>query len=140
MFKKVFVKDIMQDNNLLTHNQGENIMEQNQSTKLLVSQSTALHLCFWLGYFGVHNFYSGKKQRGAIQLVSALIFPIVTLVIMLMDLYAIIKGTYVDGQNRGLELNASALLKKIYGLFYPVMVGLTILAIIAAIVVPKLMG
>ena len=27
MFKKVFVKDIMQDKNLLTHNQGENIMD-----------------------------------------------------------------------------------------------------------------
>lgn len=115
-------------------------MEQNLSTKPLVSQSTALHLCFWLGVFGVHNFYAGKTTRGVVQLITAFIFPIVTLVIMLKDLYAIIKGTYVDGQNRGLELNASDLPKKIYGLFYPVMVGLTIFAIIAALVVPKLIG
>lgn len=115
-------------------------MEQNQSTKPFVSQSTALHLCFWLGVFGVHNFYAGKTVRGVVQLISAFIFPIITVVVMFVDLYAIIKGTYVDGQNRGLELNASKWPKKIYGLFYPAMVGLIILTVIVAVVVPKIMG
>lgn len=106
-------------------------MEQNQSAKPLVSQSTALHLCFWLGVFGAHNFYAGKTVRGVVQLISAFIFPIITVVVMFVDLYAIIKGTYVDGLNRNLELNATKLPKRIYGLFYPIcVIGIPVLAII----------
>lgn len=110
-------------------------MEQNQP--MAVSQSTALHLCFWLGIYGAHDFFAGNKSRGVLKLILSFIFPIVPFIIMLRDLYAIIKGTYVAGDNRRLTLNAGNLSKKIYGIYWPAIGCIMVLAIIFAIVVPK---
>ena len=98
-------------------------MEQNQSTA--VSQSTALHLCFWLGLYGAHDFYAGNTSKGVVKLILAFILPPIPF----------IKGTYIPGEGRTLTLHAGNLSKKIYGFFWP---SLPILAIIAAVVVPKL--
>jgi TM2 domain-containing membrane protein YozV len=35
------------------------------------SKLTTLLLCFFLGYFGVHRFYTGHVKTGVIQLLTA---------------------------------------------------------------------
>jgi len=59
---------------------------------------TTLLLCFFLGVFGVHNFYTRKTAIGVIQLLTLGGCGIWALV----DFIMILLGTYTDGQGNHL--------------------------------------
>ncbi|HLX90298.1 MAG TPA: TM2 domain-containing protein [Puia sp.] len=59
---------------------------------------TTLLLCFFLGAFGAHNFYTRKTTVAIIQLLTLGGCGIWTLV----DFIMILVGTYVDGNGRPL--------------------------------------
>ena len=62
------------------------------------SKMVTLILCIFLGYFGVHRFYTGKIGTGIIYLFTAGIFGIGWIV----DIITIAVGSYRDGNNRPL--------------------------------------
>lgn len=62
------------------------------------SKTVTLILCIFLGYFGVHRFYTGKIGTGIIYLFTAGIFGIGWIV----DIITIAVGSYRDGNNRPL--------------------------------------
>lgn len=62
------------------------------------SKVVTLILCIFLGYFGVHRFYTGKIGTGIIYLFTAGIFGIGWIV----DIITIAVGSYRDGNNRPL--------------------------------------
>ena len=62
------------------------------------SKMATLILCIFLGYFGVHRFYTGKIGTGIIYLFTAGIFGIGWIV----DIITIAVGSYRDGNNRPL--------------------------------------
>lgn len=53
---------------------------------------TALLLCIFLGFFGVHQFYVGKIGKGILYLLTAGIFGIGWVV----DIFKIALGTFKD--------------------------------------------
>ncbi len=57
-----------------------------------------LLLCIFLGSFGIHSFYVGKKIIGIIQLLTFGVFGIWTLI----DLIMILVGKFEDGRGRPL--------------------------------------
>ena len=63
------------------------------------SRLVVLLLCLFLGGLGVHCFYVGNKKRGIIMLVLdfTIIGIIVSLIMCLLDLIAILSGTFKDG-------------------------------------------
>ena len=62
------------------------------------SKTVTLILCIFLGYFGVHRFYTGKIGTGILYLLTGGIFYIGWIV----DIIKIATGSYRDGNNRPL--------------------------------------
>lgn len=62
------------------------------------SKMVTLILCIFLGYFGVHRFYTGKIGTGILYLLTGGIFYIGWIV----DIIKIATGSYRDGNNRPL--------------------------------------
>lgn len=56
------------------------------------SKTTALLLCIFLGFFGVHQFYVGKIGKGLLYLFTAGIFGIGWIV----DIFRILTGGFRD--------------------------------------------
>lgn len=63
------------------------------------SKTTALLLCIFLGFFGVHQFYVGKVGKGILYLLTAGLFGIGWLI----DLIQIICGNFKDNCNQPLR-------------------------------------
>jgi TM2 domain-containing membrane protein YozV len=59
---------------------------------------TTLLLCLFLGFLGIHRFYTGNRRVGTIQLLTTGGFGIW----ILIDLVAIITGSYRDGEGKPL--------------------------------------
>ena len=104
------------------------------------SQTAAMIICFFLGGLGIHDFYCGRTLYGVIKLILCLtgILSIVSVVWEIVDLIRIIRGTYLDGFGRKLDLNATKSTKIIIIvlLVFPVIVIPA--ALIAAVIVPLL--
>ena len=62
------------------------------------SKTVTLILCIFLGYLGVHRFYTGKIGTGILYLLTGGIFYIGWIV----DIIKIATGSYRDGNNRPL--------------------------------------
>ena len=62
------------------------------------SKTVTLILCIFLGYIGVHRFYTGKIGTGILYLLTGGIFYIGWIV----DIIKIATGSYRDGNNRPL--------------------------------------
>ena len=62
------------------------------------SKTVTFILCIFLGYFGVHRFYTGKIGTGILYLLTGGIFYIGWIV----DIIKIATGSYRDGNNRPL--------------------------------------
>ena len=60
------------------------------------SRMVALLLCIFLGGLGVHNFYAGNAKRGVL-LILLWLTGFGALIIWLIDLTAILSGTFKDG-------------------------------------------
>lgn len=91
---------------------------QEEKTEVEVSDKKILPaflLCFFLGWLGVHAFYSGQKKQGLIFLflnafgiVGNLILPIIAAVVCwialivfwISDLIRLLVGSYKDGEGR----------------------------------------
>lgn len=63
------------------------------------SKMTALLLCFFLGYLGIHRFYVGKTGIGVLMLLTGGCCGVLTLI----DLINIIMGNFTD--NDGLKVS-----------------------------------
>lgn len=66
----------------------------------LKSKWVALLLCVFLGYFGVHNFYSGKIGLGVLYFLTLGIFGVGWII----DIIRIAIGSYKDKWGRDLEV------------------------------------
>lgn len=65
---------------------------------------TTLLLCFFLGVLGIHRFYVGKVGSGIVQLLTAGIFGVWTLV----DFVLIVTGKFTDGEGKVILLSQPA--------------------------------
>ncbi len=67
---------------------------------------TTLLLCVFLGVYGIHQFYVGNSKKG-VYMILATVFTcgIGGLIWCIIDIIAIVQGTFVDG-------NGKLLLKK----------------------------
>lgn len=108
----------------------------------LKDQSTALLLCFFLGCFGIHDFYCHRTAYGVIKLILTLtgILSIVSAIWMIVDLIRLLKGTFTDGFGRQLNLNASKGLKIFIIVILILSVSIIPIGLMAAVAVPKLFG
>lgn len=57
------------------------------------SKTTALLLCIFVGYLGVHDFYVGKIGKGILMMLTGGLFCIGWIV----DIIKIASGTFTDG-------------------------------------------
>jgi TM2 domain-containing membrane protein YozV len=62
------------------------------------SKSTTAVLCFFLGYLGVHRFYTGHTGTGVIQLLTGGGLGVWAL----WDFIQILRGKFTDAQGRAL--------------------------------------
>lgn len=60
------------------------------------SKMTTLVLCFFLGYLGVHRFYTGHIKSGVVQLLTGGGLGVWAI----WDFIQILRGKYVDGDGR----------------------------------------
>lgn len=66
-----------------------------------VEYGVLLALCVTLGGLGVHSFYAGKRDIGIGQVVLGLFTCFIgSSIWALVDLIAIVQGSYVDGSGR----------------------------------------
>jgi TM2 domain-containing membrane protein YozV len=63
------------------------------------SKTTAALLCFFLGAFGVHRFYTGKIGTGIIQLLTLGGLGIWAII----DFVMILTGSFLDNNNKKLK-------------------------------------
>jgi TM2 domain-containing membrane protein YozV len=63
------------------------------------SKTTAALLCFFLGAFGVHRFYTGKVGTGIIQLLTLGGLGIWAII----DFVMILTGSFLDNNNKKLK-------------------------------------
>ncbi len=89
-------------NPLVNNNSPEKTDESNVSDK---SRAAAAILCFFLGGFGIHDFYLGNSSKGITKVILALTsflgLPLIILLIWtLVDFIKILVGSEVDSQNK----------------------------------------
>lgn len=80
------------------------IQEKNKYTSPRKKRDVII-LALFLGFIGVHDFYTGNTKNGIIKLLlslSAILSPIATLWTV-FDLFKIASGDYTDGQGRKLQ-------------------------------------
>ena len=83
-------------------------MEQKLNTDWLA----ALLLCFFLGVFGAHQFFTGNKQKGIIMLLLTILLGwlgvgiIVTTVWAIYDLIMIICGKFTKADGKVITMYA----------------------------------
>jgi TM2 domain-containing membrane protein YozV len=63
------------------------------------SKTTAALLCFFLGAFGIHRFYTGKVGTGIIQLLTLGGLGIWAII----DFVMILTGSFLDNNNKKLK-------------------------------------
>lgn len=71
------------------------------------SKTIVLLLCFFLGGFGVHQFYVGNSKAGITRLVLTLLLGIGG-IITLVDFIKLLCGTFKDGEGRIVGLNPAS--------------------------------
>lgn len=82
----------------------EEIQAKNKHTSTRKKRDVII-LALFLGFIGVHDFYTWNTKKGIIKLIlslSMILCPIATLW-TLLDLFKIISGDYVDGHGRQLQ-------------------------------------
>lgn len=132
------------------------------------SQVLAVLMCFFFGFYGVHNFVTGRIAAGLIKLamffgpillvvigagtenstisvVGAILLAVDFLalsIIVLVELVKIVKGTYKDGNGLELDKKAPQGLTITLLVFYAISLGFTFIVgpILAAVAVPKMFG
>jgi TM2 domain-containing membrane protein YozV len=62
------------------------------------NKTVAFLLCWFLGMFGVHNFYLGRTGKGIFELLTVGGF----IICWIIDFWKILLGNYVDGEGKKL--------------------------------------
>lgn len=104
---------------------------------------------FWcallLGGWGIHQFMTGNNKRGIAYLLGCtlgsflVIPPIIILVLIIIDLFAIARGDFHNA-DRTVRYKAAPWMKVVAILYIVLIPALIILGIVAAIAIPKFVG